>query len=274
MKTGNGKVANLPSKIRDELNYRLNDGEPGNELVEWLNSKPEVVQVLKERFDGAPISEQNLSEWRKRGYQQWLLYHLILDESDTLSGNADEIAETGINCEKLLLTLTASYAEMIQRWSITPTDEMTYKIGVFKNLTNAVITLRRTEMQAVRLEIERAKLELLLEKGRNKSASSSSAKPALSLSKGSAPSSSTAPRAAENPAAESPSTGDPSSDAPPIDSPTHHPAPPEPPKPAPQPPAPPAPQLTAAPVPPAAATPPPKPKIPPYRDPRSRYSLR
>jgi hypothetical protein len=28
-----------------------------SELVEWLNSKPEVVEVVNKLFDGIPISE-------------------------------------------------------------------------------------------------------------------------------------------------------------------------------------------------------------------------
>jgi len=174
MKTGNGKIANLPSNIRDELNYRINDGEQGIELVAWLNAKPEVVEVIHERFDGLPISEQNLSEWRKRGYKKWLVHHGMVDEVDALSENSEVIAETGIDCEKLLLTLTAAYACMIQCWIVTPADEMTYKLTVYKNLTNGVIALRRAEIQKVRLEIERERLELLREKRRDKSASSSS----------------------------------------------------------------------------------------------------
>lgn len=55
MKSGNGKIANLPNHIRETLNWRLNDGEEGKELVEWLNAQPEVVTKL---FDGKPISEQ------------------------------------------------------------------------------------------------------------------------------------------------------------------------------------------------------------------------
>jgi len=174
MKTGNGKIANLPSEIRDELNYRINEGEEGVQLVAWLNAKPEVVEVIHERFDGLPISEQNLSEWRKRGYKKWLAHHHMVDEVDALSENAEVIAETGIDCEKLLLTLTAAYAQMIQCWITTPADEMTYKLAVYKNLTNGVIALRRAEIQKVRLEIERERLELLREKRRDKSASSSS----------------------------------------------------------------------------------------------------
>jgi hypothetical protein len=174
MKSGNGKIANLPSEIREELNYRLSEGEPGTELVAWLNAKPEVNKVIAERFDGRPISEQNLSQWRTHGYRQRHAYHVILDELDTTSEHSEEIAGTGINCEKLLLSLTASYAEMLQRWIITPADEMTYKLAVFKNITNATLALRRAEIQKARLELDTRRLELLGERRRAKSASASS----------------------------------------------------------------------------------------------------
>ena len=64
MKTGNGKIANLPAEIREELNYRISDGEEGIALVEWLNSKPEVAEVVKKLFDGTPISEQCTAQKR------------------------------------------------------------------------------------------------------------------------------------------------------------------------------------------------------------------
>jgi len=189
MKTGNGKIANLPDAIRDELNYRLTEGEEGIELVKWLNSKPEVLRVLRQRFDGKPISEQNLSQWRTHGYRQWHAYHNIVDSTNELTDNAEGIAETGIDCDKLLLTLTASYADMIQRWITTPCEEMTYKLAVYKNITNGVIALRRAEIQKVRLEIERERLELLREKRRDKSPSSSPASNETASSPGSAPAS-------------------------------------------------------------------------------------
>src|ERR1700733_14790483 len=62
---------------------------------------------------------------------------------------------------------------MIRNWIITPGEQMTYKLAVYKNLTNGVITLQRAELQKVRLEIDRERLELLREKRQNKSASSS-----------------------------------------------------------------------------------------------------
>ena len=181
MQTGNGKIANLPNEIREELNYRLNDGEPGNELVAWLNAKPEVIEVINQLFDGRPISEQNLSHWRNHGYRVWHAHRTIVDETHALSGNSEVIAGTGINCEKLLLALTASYAEMIQRWIITPGVEMLCKLRIFKEITNAVLALRRAEIQKARLEIQRERLELLREKQRHNSAASSSGRASTSV---------------------------------------------------------------------------------------------
>ena len=185
MQPGNGKIANLPNEIREELNYRLNDGEPGHELVAWLNAKPEVIEVINQLFDGRPISEQNLSHWRNHGYRVWHAHRTIVDETHALSGNSEVIAGTGINCEKLLLALTASYAEMIQRWIITPGDEMLCKLRVFKEITNAVLALRRAEIQKARLEIQRERLELLREKQRHNSAASSSGRASTSVDRAS-----------------------------------------------------------------------------------------
>ena len=41
-------------------------------MVAWLNAQPEVQAVLAAEFAGKPLREQNLTEWRKYGYQQWL----------------------------------------------------------------------------------------------------------------------------------------------------------------------------------------------------------
>jgi hypothetical protein len=124
-----------------------------------------------------------LSQWRTHGYRQWHAYRVILDESDTTSEHSEEIAATGIDCEKLRLSLTASYAEMLQRWIITPTDEMTYKLAVFKNITNAVLALHRAEIQEARVEIENRRLELLGEKQRNKAPSASASSSRASSSR-------------------------------------------------------------------------------------------
>ena len=65
-----GKIARLPRLIREQLNRRLEDGEPGVEALAWLNALPEVLTVLEKDFAGRPISVQNLSEWKPRTKNQ------------------------------------------------------------------------------------------------------------------------------------------------------------------------------------------------------------
>jgi hypothetical protein len=144
MKTRNGKIAHLPFQIREELNIRLANGEPGNRLVEWLNTHPAVNEVIHNCFGGRPVSEQNLSEWRNGGYEQWAMLNACLGETTGLSESAGLIAENGIDTRNLLLVITAHYAGMIQRWNITPVEDLDRMMSVFKNLTSAVLAVRRS----------------------------------------------------------------------------------------------------------------------------------
>jgi len=70
--TRNGKIARLPYSIRDMLNQRLRNGEQGTKLVDWLNGLPKVQEALAEEFGGRPINEQNLTEWKQGGFEDWL----------------------------------------------------------------------------------------------------------------------------------------------------------------------------------------------------------
>jgi hypothetical protein len=72
MRTRTGKIARLSSAVRDELNRRLHNGALGKDLIHWLNALPEVTRVLTELFAGRPILQENLSQWRRGGFQDWL----------------------------------------------------------------------------------------------------------------------------------------------------------------------------------------------------------
>jgi hypothetical protein len=75
----NGKIARLPGTIRDELNQRLENGEEAPPLLAWLNGLPEVQRSLKDHFDGAPVSKQNLSEWRQGGFREWQIREELIE---------------------------------------------------------------------------------------------------------------------------------------------------------------------------------------------------
>ena len=73
-----GKIGRLPRAIQEQVNLRLENGEKARTLVAWLNALPEVQAMLAAEFGGKPIREQNLSEWRKYGYKQWLWHQQAL----------------------------------------------------------------------------------------------------------------------------------------------------------------------------------------------------
>jgi hypothetical protein len=170
MKTRNGKIARLPLELRDQLNFRLADGEPGNRLVEWLNSSPDVVKVMAEQFEGRPITENNLSEWRAGGYEEWLTLHAFLDETRVLSENAGEIADTGISSDHLHIVLLAHHAHLLQNLEIMPENEFKNRLNTVRKLTASIMNMRRGELQKARVQLQNERLELLREKQNLKSA--------------------------------------------------------------------------------------------------------
>src|SRR5260370_272644 len=80
LNTRTGKIARLPHEIRAELNHRLQDGEQGKSLIQWLNPHPLVQETLDDLFAGRAINHQNLTEWKQGGY----LDSLLQDESRAL----------------------------------------------------------------------------------------------------------------------------------------------------------------------------------------------
>ena len=90
--TRNGKIARLPRVVREQLNQRLDDGEPGKALVAWLNGLPEVVAVLARDFQGKGVTEQNLSEWKQGGFLDWQRHQEALECVRTAAEQAQELA--------------------------------------------------------------------------------------------------------------------------------------------------------------------------------------
>ena len=116
--TRNGKIARLPKKIRDSLNIRLLDGEPGPQILEWLNGKYETQDMLDMLFDSRPINEQNLSEWRQGGYQDWLRDQQTSERVQRLAERAQDIDEAsdGVGfADRLSSLLAAELADVIEK---------------------------------------------------------------------------------------------------------------------------------------------------------------
>jgi hypothetical protein len=61
----NGKIARLPRGMREQVNSKLDNGETGVQIAEWLNGQPMVKDFIAALFGGRPLNEQNVCEWRQ-----------------------------------------------------------------------------------------------------------------------------------------------------------------------------------------------------------------
>ncbi len=162
----NGKIARLPRDIREELNRRLQDGEPGGPLMAWLNTLPQVTQVLAKDFEGCVISKQNLSEWRAGGFTEWQARQDALSHARELTADATELAAAtaGRLTDHLAIVLAARYAAAMAGWNGEVTEAFRRQVRALRGLTQDIVELRRGDHSGARLDMERERLEREREK--------------------------------------------------------------------------------------------------------------
>ena len=157
--TRNGKIARLPKTIREELSRRLSDGEPGKELVKWLNGLPEVRRVVAAEYGGRAIREQNLSEWKQGGYEDWLRQQEALELVRNLAAEAGDLQVAAVEplSDRLGLWLAARYAVATRKLAAEKDGEPDWPR--LRELCSDVVALRRGDHSAARLKIEQARLD-------------------------------------------------------------------------------------------------------------------
>ena len=155
----NGKIARLPHAIRNQLNLRLQDGEQGKNLVQWLNGLPEVQVVLQAEFDGRPIREQNISEWKKRGFREWQLQQDALEQLPQVVTEAAELngKVNGKLTDPLAVWLTAHLIAAVRRLAAADmTDAARWKL--LHEACADLVALRRGDQNAEELALDRERL--------------------------------------------------------------------------------------------------------------------
>jgi len=155
--TRTGKIARLPLAIREELNRRLQDGQPGTQLVEWLNALPKVRAILKADFEGQPIAENNLSLWKTGGYLTWEQEQATHAELDSFMDKAGGLQKAAKNVlmDRMAHFLAVKLAVELNRLDSVPEGEA--KAKSWRELRLSLLALRRSELCAERLKIEREK---------------------------------------------------------------------------------------------------------------------
>jgi hypothetical protein len=158
--TRTGKIARLPREIRNQLNRRLEDGQPGVQLVTWLNSLPEVQAVLKAEFEERPISEQNLSEWKTGGYRDWVLQQETIELVRHMDADSDELSQASkIRLTDLLAQRLAARYVLVARKLNQPNGDGELDPKLLRELCGDIVALRKGDHSAERLKLERERLE-------------------------------------------------------------------------------------------------------------------
>ena len=152
--THTGKIARLPRNIRDDLNQRLDAGEPGGRILAWLNALPAVQTA---GFGGSGVNAQNLSNWRKGGYQDWLkqqerriLVHELTKHAEELATDAGGV-EIGNHLSAVLVAELAAAA----RGALAELAEPTERCLRLQEFLLTLARVRRQDYLAGRLVIER-----------------------------------------------------------------------------------------------------------------------
>jgi hypothetical protein len=155
-----GKIGRLSQSVRDELGRRIEDGEPGKELVKWLNGLPRVKAVLNAHFSGRPITEQNLSEWKQGGHQDWLRHqetrhfvqHLHEKAKDLKVYYEDDEWFTEMDTSEDLAAMLAAELARLTEALLNTTDDPQERMRLVLKALHELGQLRRHNHRAARLE--------------------------------------------------------------------------------------------------------------------------
>ena len=151
-----GKIARLPEWIREEVNRGLREGTNGRELVEWLNSQRDVQEIMDAEFAGAPIREQNLSDWRKGGYREWLAQRLAFEDGIQMCERVRLVARDswGPLTDNLVAIVGAHYAHLLNNAMQKGTNSLDFK--TLRAICNDVVALRRRDQEDKWLNLEQS----------------------------------------------------------------------------------------------------------------------
>ena len=153
--TRKSKIARLPNVIRQELNERLRDGGRLDDLSEWLNSLPKVKAIMEAQFEGKAVSEQNISDWKKAGYADWLRDEEAKSWLAELKGGAEvlEKAVDGVEISKLFSARLAvemtRLAQALLDKEAEPEKRWERACAVHKEISR----MRRDDMWNVRTQV-------------------------------------------------------------------------------------------------------------------------
>lgn len=139
------KISRLPPDVRLQINQRIAGHESGTVLLKWLNAHPQVQAVLDAEFDGAPVTFQNLSDWRASGYAEWLAYANQIGSASVLADKLYALADAAFG--RLGKGVVAKLAGDMMTYMECPDEQVEIVVDGKKKLI-AKPTAEKLELQA------------------------------------------------------------------------------------------------------------------------------
>jgi hypothetical protein len=154
-----GKIARLPRRLRDEVCEGLSNGDTADYICAWLNKRPGVQAMLAKYFKGEPVNEQNISNWRAGGYQDWLADQSRVENIQRLSDFSARIAQAAGT--SLSAGACAVAAGRIQNMLEGLADEdLAQLIPALKMLSDSEINRARLKIENTKLDQNERQLQL------------------------------------------------------------------------------------------------------------------
>ena len=153
----NGKIARLPKATRDMINHMLDDGLP----------YPVIIDELGEAGEG--LNSQNLTNWKKGGYQDYIEAQEMIDRAKAQAEVAAEIlreTEGIADSAKIMEACRVIAAVQLMQGLMEHGDESLKKVLLDKpsgyiSILNVICNLASTglKLDKFKLEIARAQIE-------------------------------------------------------------------------------------------------------------------
>lgn len=159
--TRNGRIARLPSDLRQQLNRRLESDEPAAGVLAWLNAQP-AEQPNPTAESGPPaFALKDLAEWQATGFCDWRIQAEAREQASQLHAEVAELKQAGEEplSDALAQFLAAQYV-LATRAAIRQAAGEPLPLSTLRVLCADVVSLRRGDHQVERLRLERDRLVL------------------------------------------------------------------------------------------------------------------
>jgi hypothetical protein len=112
-------------------------------------------QLVATEFAGHPISQANLSQWKKRNHPGWLNHQAALGEATRFMSESRQLSNAGEGTvtDNLATFVAAQYALASSQLAEEPDADTRWKR--LRDLCHDVVALRRGDQNAQRLELNR-----------------------------------------------------------------------------------------------------------------------